>query len=556
MQSWDFIVVGGGTAGCAVANQLSQEGHRILLIEAGIDTAPGQVPEDIRDTFPASYSNPDYTWGSTPSLTTLSDGNTKPTPFFQAKVMGGGSSLMGMVALRGYPDDYDHWARMGATDWSWSDVRPEFMALEDDAWPNHPDHSMGGPIHIMRRGPEVWPPFCHALAQSMESRGLSHVSDMNTDFRDGYCTYPLSSTPNERVSSASAFLNSDVRSQLQVMACTEVLKLRWEKDRCIGVQVKQGLDAQNLSAGGVIVCAGGIHTPALLMRSGVGDAPMLESMGVNVTNHVPAVGRNLQNHCIAYLGTYLQPHARQNPNLRPHFHMGLRLSSPLSPANTGDIAVTVLPKSSLKGLGHAIGALGVALYQPKGVGEVRIDQLGYPIPRFSYIELAEDFDRLCWGYSQAWDLMQHPAISKIRAEIFAAGYSEKVRQLNRPGLLNTALSSALITGLDFSNWSRKWTLKHLITAGESANKNTGSEQWIKNTVQRMHFGMYHPTGTCRMGQTQDLETVVSPKGQVKGTQGLWIADASVMPQIPRANTFLPTLMVARKIAKTITLMAS
>ena len=129
MQSWDFIVVGGGTAGCAVANQLSQEGHRILLIEAGIDTAPGQVPEDIRDTFPASYSNLDYTWGATPSLTTLYNGNTKPTPFFQAKVMGGGSSLMGMVALRGYPEDYDHWARMGATGWSWSDVRTEFMAL-------------------------------------------------------------------------------------------------------------------------------------------------------------------------------------------------------------------------------------------------------------------------------------------------------------------------------------------------------------------------------------------------------------------------------------------
>lgn len=551
--SFDSIVIGGGTAGCLVAHDLVLKGHRVLLLEAGIDTPPERVPADIHDVFPASYSNPAYTWGAMPSLSMQQDQSASPTPFFQARVMGGGSSLMGMVALRGHPSDYDQWREMGAVGWSWQDVLPVFQSLETDVQGEERWHGRHGPISIMRRGPEVWPPFCQALSQTMQESGFGHVADMNAQFQDGYGTYPLSCTPDHRISSASAFLTTLLRQnpRLTIWGQTEAINLITQGDRCTGVRAKFENEIREIFAAQVIICAGAIHTPALLMRSGIGNVEMIEQAGFKVEHEIKAVGTQLQNHCIVYLGAYLKPKGRQSPDLRPHFHMGLRLSSPWVPNDTGDIAMTVLPKSSLHGMGTAIAALGVALYQPLGRGRVRIDTLGQPRPEFSYIEQPIDFDRLCWGFEQAYRMMLSSAVESLTEHVFAAGYSDKVRRFNRPSPTNSLISQIMLKSMDGPKALRNLIFDKIITSGESHQHQMGSKAWIEDCVRRLHFGMYHPTGTCRMGDPNSPLTVVDPQGRVKGMQGLWVADASVMPVIPRANTFLPTLMVARQITKSI-----
>ena len=544
----DFLVIGGGTAGCQVAAFLAQNNYAVVLVEAGRDTLPGQTPEDIQDTFPSSYSNPAYTSGSMRAYSIV-QGQSTSTPFFQAQVMGGGSSLMGMVALRGYPSDYDKWQDMGAQGWGWKDVLPEFMALESDTSGLGLDHGQNGPIQILRRGPEVWPPFCSALAKSMTDLGHSYVADMNSQFEDGFCTYPLSCTPQHRVSSASAFLTLEIRKRVRIFSRAQAQHLLWEKNKCIGARIKTAHGLQDVHAGRVVLCAGGIHTPALLMRSGVGPARQLHAGGWPVWLDLPAVGTQLQNHVVVYLGAYLKPQGRQSKALRPHFHMGLRMSSPDRPRHTGDIAMTVLPKSSLAGMGTAIGALGVALYQPQGRGRVIIDAQGRPEPIFSYIEQKQDFERLCWGMGQAYQLMQHPAVAELRELVFAAGFSDKIRRFNRPGIGRSVMSHALLRAMDFSSSFRTWLLDEFISGGEAKRFELGSEEWIRHSVQSLHFGMYHPTSTCKMGSENDPSCVVDSHGKVIGAEGLWVADASVMPNIPRANTFLPTLMVSRKIAQ-------
>jgi 5-(hydroxymethyl)furfural/furfural oxidase len=550
--AWDVIVVGAGSAGCVMANRLSAGGARVLLVEAGADTPPDAVPADIADLYPRSYYNGRYMWSGL-QADQAGDGTGARSAFPQARVMGGGSSLMGMIALRGLPADYDGWAARGLPGWSWQDVLSSFTALEHDRDFGGQLHGDAGPISIRRHLPEDWPPFCRAVGTAAREAGFAAVEDFNADPGDGYGALPMSSTLSGRVSSASAFLDADVRRRpgLVVRCRTEVLRLHMEGTRCAGVVLAgEHGTTEVVRAGSTVVSGGAVFSPTLLLRSGLGPAEALRRLGIDVVADLPGVGENLQNHPVAYLACFLRPEGRQSPSLRPGFNTGLRFTSGLVPGVTGDLQMLVLNKSSWHGLGSAVAGLGVCLVGPASRGRVRlVDRAGLPEVDFRFLSEQVDRERMEHGFGVAAELMRSPAVAAVRHEVFAAGYSRVVRRLNEPGRVNVATTRVLAGLLDGPRPLRRGMLRWGIASGSLRESRLTDRGWLTATARARSFGTYHPAGTCAMGPDSDPMAVVDGDGRVRGVEGLRVVDASVMPTVPRANTNLPVQMVAEHLAR-------
>jgi 5-(hydroxymethyl)furfural/furfural oxidase len=560
MAETDFLIVGGGTAGCVLANRLSALGAEVRLIEAGRDTPPGAVPDDIADSYPRSYYNEAYMWrGLTADQGAAGTG--AKTPFPQGRVMGGGSSIMGMIALRGQPGDYDGWADQGASGWGWNDVLPYFRRLEHDLDFGGEPHGTHGPVRVHRIAAGEWPPFCRAVGQAAADKGWPAVADMNADFGDGYCQLPLSVTPSHRVSSAAAYLDADTRARpnLRVEPETTVERLLFDGHRCIGVTAIRGGAQIVLRARHVILSAGAIQSPAILMRSGVGPLSHLESLGIRPVAALEGVGGNLQNHPVCYLATHVPRDARQDPDLRPQFVSALRYSSRDAPAHRGDVMLLVVNKSSWHAVGAAIAGIGVTLVQPRSRGTVRLlsrDPGVLPDVRFRMLTDPLDFERMVEGLRLALELMRDSRVRPVRHELFAAGYSGIVRRLNKPGVVNEVVTRALAAGLDGPGIVRRTMINYGIAGGDADENRMGSEQWLETTIRRHTFGTYHPSGTCRMGGADDPGAVIDADCSVFGVDGLSVVDASVMPTVTRGNTNIPVTMIAEHAAERIARVAS
>ena len=556
----DYLIVGGGTSGCVLANRLSAGGATVRLAEAGRDVPPDAPPDDMTDLYPRSYFNGSYMW---PGLVAdqSADGSGLMTPFTQARVLGGGSSLMAMIALRGVPDDYDRWAKNGADGWSWEDVLPYFRRLERDRDHAGAAHGSSGPVTVRRHRHDDWPPLCQAIGAAVASRGWPMIDDMNADFRDGYAALPISATLAARVSSASAYLNGTVRARpnLRIDTDTTVERLVFAGERCIGAWVRRGQQRELLRARRVILAAGAIHTPAILMRSGVGPEEHLAGLDIPLVAVRSGVGGNLQNHPVAYLATHLRKEARQSAMLRPQFVCGLRFSSGGPGPDQADVMLLVVSRSSWHGLGHAVGGLGVMLAQPQSRGTVRLAGTPPRTPpevRFNLLSHAHDRERMVEGLRLAVEIMQDPEVKPLRHELFATGYSRVVRELNRPGWRNTAVTRVLAAALDSSDVARRMIIKYGIAASDIDETRMHSATWLQSTVSRRTFGTYHPSGTCRIGPAEDADSVVDSRCTVHGLEGLSIVDASVMPTIVRGNTNLPVTMIAERAADLLLEMAS
>ena len=224
MDNPDFLIVGGGSAGAVLAARLSEDpATRVLLVEAGRDTPPGAVPADIADTFPASSLNADYFW---PGLQAVRSPGRPPQPFPQARVMGGGSSVMGLWALRGVPSDFDAWVAAGAEGWGWSDVLPYYRKLENDA-DRDQSQSTPRPYPVRRMPREEWPAFVAAVEGAAAARGLAFNDDINERPVESFFAMPLSQDLTARASSAGAYLTAAVRrrANLKIMADARVTEL-------------------------------------------------------------------------------------------------------------------------------------------------------------------------------------------------------------------------------------------------------------------------------------------------------------------------------------------
>jgi 5-(hydroxymethyl)furfural/furfural oxidase len=285
MLDCDYLIIGGGAAGAVMASRLSRRPDaRVLLVEAGGDVDPDNVPDDIADIFPLSTFNPDYAW---PQLTAhwRERGNSPALPFQQGRIMGGGSTVMGMWAVRGMPDDYDEWERQGAIGWGWSDVLPYFRRIETDVDFDGDAHGSEGPLPIRRQQPHNWSPLALAMDEVAAARGFARIDDMNADFSDGHCVLPISRHEQRRASAGLDYLNGAARARrnLQIMPQTTIEALTVADGRVSGARGRRS-DGRRVSihARHIILTAGAIHSPAILMRSGIGPAGHLQAAGIEV----------------------------------------------------------------------------------------------------------------------------------------------------------------------------------------------------------------------------------------------------------------------------------
>ena len=552
-QNFDTIIVGGGAAGCVLANRLSAQSSRsVLLIEAGQDTPPGREPQDVLDTYATSYYNDDYFWPGLKVHWRLKE-NSPLTGFSQGRIMGGGSSVMGMVAYRGTPDDYAEWEAQGAAGWGWNDVLPYYRKLESDLDFGGDEHGKSGPVPIRRTKQQDWAPLSKAVHAYAQERQIPFIADMNTDFRDGYGAVPMSNWPDKRASAAICYLDASVRARknLTILNGATATGLVFEGRRATGVSVRIGSEPRQFGAREVILALGGIHTPAFLLRSGIGPAGHLRDLGLAVRADLPGVGQNLSNHAIVVLGLLQKPGARQSAAIRPHPMTAFRYSSGLPGAPRSDMYINVQCKTSWSPLGLLVANLAPTLLKPMARGQVTLAAPGEKPPRveFNFTGHELDLQRFMQGFRKSVEILAHEQVRAMTGVTFPVKFNDKLRRLNRLSPKNKIQSAVIARLIDLVPALADPIFSTLADRRVDLQTLVQDDDALADHIRENVAGTFHPVGTCRMGASNDRLAVTDSAGRVRGFESLRVIDASIMPTAPRGNTNIPTIMVAEKISE-------
>ena len=558
---FDYVIVGGGSAGCVLANRLSaNSANRVALIEAGPDTPPEHVPQSIYEaTFLPDYFEPTRYWTELEAYMdpignrSVEDVVREGTPrrYEQARVLGGGSTVNGQIAIRGLPADYDEWAALGAAGWSFDDVLPYFRRLERDMDFGGPYHGREGPIPIHRTFPPDWGGLSLAFRDGLAKKGIPYYHDCHAAFTDGCFPFTKNNVYAHRVSAAIGYLDgaTRLRENLHILAESFVEALVFEGRRATGVRVLRDGKTETVRGGEIIVAAGAIHSPAILMRAGIGPAHHLADAGIAVLSDRPSVGANLQDHPLIGIGVHIKPEGRLVRTMRNNFQVNMRWSSGHEGCTPQDMKMSVSNRFAWSRMGDQFGTVQFGPNKAYSKGFVRLkgaEPRAEPIVAFNLLSDPRDLHRTMDAVRFAYDVLTAPPVSDLTYSIFPGIYADSVRNLTTQSRWTTLVTDVAALLLNLGGPARRLVLRMAGAARYDIEEVIGDdkvmEAWLREGVQ----GDWHACGTCRMGAADDPLAVVDPETRVLGVERLRVVDASIMPSIPCANTNISTIMIGER----------
>ncbi|GAA6207984.1 choline dehydrogenase [Cognatishimia sp. WU-CL00825] len=520
----EYIIVGAGSAGCAMAYRLAEAGKRVLVIEhGGTDMGPLiQMPAAL--SYPMNM--PMYDWGFRTQPEPHLGGRRLATP--RGKVVGGSSSINGMVYVRGHAGDYDHWQESGANGWGYSDVLPYFKRMENwhaGGQGGDPDwRGDTGPLHVSR-GPRN-NPLHKAFVDAGREAGYPVTEDYNGHQQEGFGPMDMTVWKGRRWSAANAYLKPALKRENCDIIKAFARRVVIEDGRAVGVEVERGGKVEILRAAReVILAASSINSPKLLMLSGIGPAAHLAEHGIDVVADRPGVGQNLQDH----LELYLQMAASQPITLYKYWNL-------LGKALIG--AQWLFTKT---GLG--------ASNQFETAGFIRSDAgVSYPDIQYHFLPIAVRYDGQVAAEGHGFQAHVGPMRSPSRGAITLASADPK----DAPNILFNYMSTEQdwsdfrkcirLTREIFAQDAFEPFVKHEIQPGDAVQSDDELNSFIAEHVE----SAYHPCGSCKMGAADDPTSVVDPECKVIGVEGLRVADSSIFPRITNGNLNGPSIMTGEK----------